>query len=107
MVRRNDDGSIAIKWVINPNGKTIQIEGTNRYYVFIPQNHVVMSWVQEQDVARLLSFRQKTCNCGGGMFKNAFEYANLIDVNVFTYNNRHGSLESNYVEVDQPVNTPK
>lgn len=99
MIQR-DDGRIAIKWVINSNGKTVQIDGTKIFYVFRPQNHVVMDWVDPEHVDRLLAVRQKTCNCANGTFKQAFEYANIIDVNVFMYNNRHGSLESNYREVE-------
>lgn len=99
MIQR-DDGKIAIKWTINPNGKTVQIDGTKLFYVFTPRNHVVMEWVSPEHVDRLLAVKQKTCNCANGTYKQAFEYANIIDVNVFLYNNRHGSLESNYREVE-------
>ena len=99
MIVRNSDGYIAIKWVINPNGKTAQIEGTDQYYMFRPQNHVVMEWVRPEHVSRLLAVRQKTCNCNNGTFKNAFEYANLIDVNVWTFNNRNTPDEADYKEV--------
>jgi len=102
MIQR-DDGMVAIKWVINPNGKTVKIDNTDIYYVFVPQNHVVLAWVNSEHVDRLLSVRQKTCNCAGGVFKQAFEYANMIDVNVFTYNNRHGDLTMNYREVDSGI----
>lgn len=99
MIQRND-GKIAIKWVINPNGKTVQIDGTDVYYVFQPKNHVVMEWVEPQYIDRLLSVRQKTCNCAGGTFKQAFEYANMIDVNVWTWNSRDMKVGSDYREVD-------
>ena len=101
MIQRND-GTIAIKWVINPNGKTVEIDGTNpkQYYVFVPKNHVVLAWVNPDHVQRLLAVRQKTCNCAGGITKQAFEYANMIDVNVFTYNNRDMKIDADYREVD-------
>lgn len=102
MIQRND-GTIAIKWVINPNGKTVQIDGTSQYYVFTPKNHVVLCWVLPQHVNRLLSVRQKTCNCNGGTFKQAFEYANMIDVNVWTYNNRDLGIDADYIEVPNGV----
>lgn len=98
MVKRND-GTIAVQWVINPNGKTVRIDGTDRYYVFVPKNHVVMAWVQEQDVARLLSFREKTCNCNNGTYKNAFQLAPMINVNVWNYNNRDMGVGADYTEV--------
>lgn len=95
----NDSGQIAIKWTINPNGKTVKIDGTDIYYAFQPKFHVVMEWVAPEHVERLLSVRQKTCNCNNGTFKQAFDYANLIDVNVWSFGDRHGSLQSNYREV--------
>lgn len=99
MIKRAD-GTVAVKWVINPNGKTVRIGDTNVYYVFKPQNHVVMAWVQESDVPGLLAVREKTCNCAGGIKKQAFELANIIDVNVFTFNNRNGGMESDYREIE-------
>jgi len=99
MIKRSD-GTVAVKWVINPNGKTVQIGGTKIFYVFRPQNHVVMSWVQPEHVDGLLNVREKTCNCAGGIKKQAFELANLIDVNVFIFNNRNGGLTSDYREVE-------
>lgn len=102
MIQRGD-GKVAIKWVINPNGKTVQIDGTDRYYVFKPQNHVVMEWVLPEDISRLLVVRQKTCNCAGGTFKQAFEYANMIDVNVWTWNSRDMGVGADYVEIPDGV----
>lgn len=98
MIQRND-GTIAVKWVINPNGKTVQIDGTDQYYVFTPKNHVVLAWVQPDHVDRLLTVRQKTCNCNNGTFRNAFELANLLDVNIWTWNSRDMGVESDYQEI--------
>lgn len=99
MVRRND-GTIALQWVINTNGKTVQIDGTNRYYVFVPKNNVVIAWVQEQDLPRLLAHREKSCNCNNGTFKNAFQLAPLINVNIWNYNNRDLKVDADYTEVN-------
>lgn len=99
MVKRND-GTIAVQWVINTNGKTVQIQSTDRYYVFTPKMNVVMAWVREEDVARLLTVKEKTCNCNNGTYKNAFQYASLVNVNLWMFGNREGSLESDYREID-------
>ncbi len=102
MVKRND-GTIAIQWVINTNGKTVRIGNTDRYYVFIPKNNVVMAWVQEQDIAQLLVHKEKTCNCNNGTFKNAFQLAPIINVNVWNYNNRDMGIDADYTEVPDGV----
>jgi len=96
----NNSGQVALKWVINPNGKTVRIGDTQKYYVFQPKLHVVMAWVDALDVDRLLAVREKTCNCNNGTFKNAFTFANLIDVNLWQTGDRHGSLLSDYQEVE-------
>ena len=101
----NSSGQRAIKWTINPNGKTVRIGDSQKYYVFTPAWHVVMAWVDEIDVPALLAKKEKTCNCNNGTFKNAFTYANLMDVNLHEFGDRHGSLQSNYREVDiEPTN---
>ena len=86
---RNDAGQVAMKWTINPNGKTVRIGNTEKYYVFIPKSHVVFAWVDEQDVENLLAVRQKSCNCNNGTYKQAFDLANQIDVNLANCGNRH------------------
>lgn len=99
----NSAKQVALKWTINPNGKTVKIDGSEKFYVFTPKSHVVMAWVDAQDVDRLLAVRQKTCNCNNGTFKNAFDYANLLDVNLWMFNDRNGSLLSDYREVDNGI----
>lgn len=96
----NSADQIALQWTINTNGKTVRIDGTGRYYVFVPRSQVVMCWINREDVPRLLSHREKTCNCGGGTFKNAFVPASLINVNIWSFGVREGSLQSDYREVD-------
>lgn len=99
MVQRSD-GTIALQWVINTNGKTVQIGGTGQYYVFTPKMNVVMAWVNPEHVSQLLSHREKTCNCNNGTYKNAFSIAPLVNVNLWSFGNREGSLQSDYREVD-------
>jgi hypothetical protein len=100
MIVRNDDGKVAVKWVINPNGKTVQMQGTKIFYVFKAQNHVVLDWIDPSHVSALLTIQEKTCNCGGGKKKQAFELANLLDVNIWMTNNRYGEENPNYREVE-------
>jgi len=95
----NNSNQVALKWVINPNGKTVRIGDTQKYYVFQPKLHIVMAWVDASDVDRLLAVHEKTCNCNNGTKKQAFQLANLLDVNLWEFGDRHGSLESNYREV--------
>ena len=73
---------------------------TDKYYVFVPKQNVVMAWVDEADVPAMLIKKEKTCNCNSGTYKNAFEYCSLVNVNLWMFNNREGSLQSDYREVD-------
>lgn len=86
---KNSNGQIAMKWVINPNGKTVKMDGTDQYYVFTPKYHVVMAWVNPEHVDRLLAVKEKTCNCNNGTYKNAFQLAHLLDVNLWSTGSRH------------------
>ena len=99
MVQRSS-GEIALQWTINTNGKTVRIDGTDIYYVFVPKMNVAIAWVQPEHVPQLLAHREKTCNCSGGTFRNAFSYASLINVNLWSFGVREGSLQSDYREVD-------
>jgi len=96
----NSQNQTALRWTINTNGKTVKIDGTDRYYVFQPKHNIVMAWINNEDVQRLLSVREKSCNCNNGTFKNAFEYCSLVNVNLWMFDNREGSLESDYREVE-------
>lgn len=99
MVKRSD-GRIALKWVLPRPAQTTKIDGTDRYYTFAPPRfNVWMEWVLPEDVDRLLAFKAKTCNCNNGTFRNAFEYANLLDVNLWENGDRYGKPENNYEEV--------
>lgn len=99
MVIRSN-GEVALQWMINPNGKTIQIAGSDQYYMFVPKNHVVMCWVKPEHLPALLAHKEKSCNCNNGTLKHAFAPATLINVNLWMFGNRDGSLESDYREVE-------
>lgn len=99
MVQRSD-GRIALQWTINTNGKTVRIGDSDIYYVFTPKANVVMEWIRPEHVPQLLAHRERSCKCAGGTYKNAFTYASLINTNLWSYNNREGSLQSDYREVD-------
>lgn len=86
---RNEAGQIAIKWVLNRPAKTIQIGGTDRYYVPRYEHNVAMYWVNEEDAPAILAKQEKHCNCANGIYKNAYVLANQIDVNLHTCGNRH------------------
>lgn len=86
---RNEQGQIAIKWTLNRPAKTIQMAGTKKYYVPTYAHHVAMYWVDEEDVPAILAKQEKHCNCGNGIYKNAYELANQIDVNLHKCGNRH------------------
>lgn len=86
---RNESGQVALKWTLNRVPKTIKIDGTDRYYVAVSKLNVHIYWVNEDDVERLLAYREKTCNCNNGTYVNALVYANEIDKNLHLCGNRH------------------
>lgn len=96
----NSKDQVALRWTINTNGKTVRIGDTTKYYVFTPKFNVVMAWVDREDVDRLLAVREKSCNCANGTYKLAFEPCSLVNVNLWMFGVREGSLESDYREVD-------
>lgn len=86
----NEAGQVALKWALERRtARTIRIDGTNRFYVPVYAHHVALIWVDEQDVDRLMSYRDKVCACKGGTYANAFALANQIDVNLHKCGSRH------------------
>ena len=86
---RSEAGQVAIKWIVNRPAKTIQIAGTTRYYVPVYKHNVPMFWVDEQDAEKILSIKEKSCNCNNGTYVHAFVLANQIDVNLHRCGQRH------------------
>lgn len=96
----NSKGQTALRWTINTNGKTVRMGASDKYYVFTPKHNVVMAWVDAEDVPALLVKKEKSCNCNSGTFKNAFEYNSLVNTNMWMFDNRDGSLSSDYKEIE-------
>lgn len=86
---RNDAGQVAIKWTLNRPAKTIQMAGTKTYYAPTYAHNVAMYWVNEEDAPSILTVKEKHCNCQNGIYKNAYELANQIDVNLHKCGQRH------------------
>lgn len=84
----NGNGTVAIKWVLPRMPKPTKVDDT--IYIFEPRMNVFMAWAKPEHVDRLLAFREKTCNCNNGTYRNAFMLANLLDVNLWVYGNREG-----------------
>lgn len=85
----NSAGQIAVKWILNRPAKVVKIDGTDRYYTPTYKQNVAMYWVNEEDLNRILSVREKTCNCNNGTWQNAFVLANQIDYNLHLCGQRH------------------
>lgn len=97
---KNDQGQIAVKWVLNRPAKTIKMAGSNQYYVFTSKFNIQMAWVNQSDLNGLLVYKEKTCPCNNGTYKNAFTLANLMDVNIWMTGDRHGNgMERTWTEV--------
>lgn len=76
----NDAGYVAIKWVLPRPAKPVIIDGEETVYLFTPKQNIWMAWVKPEHVDRLLVFKEKTCNCNNGVYKNAFMLCNQLDV---------------------------
>ena len=96
----NSKNQTALRWTINTNGKTVRMGSSDKYYVFTPKFNVVMAWVDDVDVPALLNKKEKSCSCANGTYKNAFEPCSLVNVNLWMFGDRHGSLASDYREVE-------
>lgn len=96
----NSQDQVALRWTINTNGKTVRIGDSPKYYVFSPKFNVVMAWVDREDVDRLLTVREKSCNCNNGTYKFAFEPCSLINVNLWMSGDRNGSPDADYQEIE-------
>lgn len=85
----NGAGQVAVKWILNRPAKTVKIDGTDRYYAPTYQQNVAMYWIDEQDLNKILSIKEKTCNCNNGTYNFAFVLANQIDINLHKCGQRH------------------
>lgn len=76
-------GHVAVQYIITENPKRVIIEESGHDYFFTSQNHVNMAWVHPEDLPKLLSAQEKSCNCNNGTYKNAFVLASLANVNIY------------------------
>lgn len=91
----NTEGKVAVKWAIERRPpKAVKIDGKDRYYIFVPKLNIFMAWVENEDVQRLLSIKEKSCNCNNGSYLPAFVCASLVDVNLWTFGEKYG-IENN------------
>lgn len=79
----NELGHVAVQYVITENSKRVIVEETGHDYFFTSQYHVNMAWVHPDDLPKLLSVKEKSCNCNNGTYKNAFVLASLVNVNIY------------------------
>jgi hypothetical protein len=86
----NEAGMVLMKWTLPRPPKLVTIDGTDRVYTFTYRLHVCASFIDPQDVDRLLTVKEKICNCNSGTYKIAFALANLLDYNLFVFGNREG-----------------
>ena len=96
----NTEGKIAIKWAIQQRmPKAVRIDETGEYFVFTSRQNVSMDWVNPEYVAKILSIKETAgCKCNKGNLQPAYTYASLIDVNLWTYNDRHTPEGAPYKE---------
>lgn len=85
----NGAGQIGVKWMPNRPARTVQISGTDRYYVAEYKYNVPFYWIDEQDLEKVLAVKEKTCNCNNGTYINAFQLINQIDFNLYTCGDRN------------------
>ena len=86
----NEAGMVLMKWTLPRPPKLVKIDGTDRVYTFTYNLNVCASFIDPQDVERLLKVQEKVCNCNHGTYKIAFALANQLDFNLFVYGNREG-----------------
>ncbi len=98
MIINKETKCVAIKWTLPRNPQIVKIDGTTRFYSFGSRLHIWMAWVNEDDVPKLLKTKAKVCNCQNGTYKIAFEYANLLDVQLFETGGRN-TLPGNLQEI--------
>ena len=83
----NEQGLVAMQYIITENPRRVLIERNGHDYFFSPSHHVNLTWVYPEDVPMLLTIQEKGCNCNNGAMKNAFILASLANVNIYTTGN--------------------
>ncbi len=100
MIKNIDSNQVAVKWILPRNPDIVRIGNTNKYYVFVPKLHIWMAWIDDENLSQVLSTKAKKCNCGNNKtYVPAFEYANLLDVQLWETGGRN-ELPSNLQEIN-------
>jgi len=76
------------------NGWNVSVDGT--VYIFTPRRNVSMAWVRREHLEKILSMGTRGC-CGGR--RKRFHLASLINVNLWTYGERHKPEDATYKEI--------
>ena len=71
----NTDGKVAVKYY-QPTPKRVVIGNT--VYDFVYRNYVSLAWINPEDVDKILSITNSSCNCSKGT--SIFRLANERDV---------------------------
>lgn len=75
------DGKVAVQHRTT-NPITVQIDGTERSYSFVPLHNVSLAWVEKQDLEKILSIQMKACECDGGRKTARFYLASETNVRI-------------------------
>ncbi len=86
----NEQGLVAMQYVITPNPKRVIMESTGHDYFFSPQHDVNLAWVHPSDIPMLLTIQEKGCNCNNSAMKQAFILASLANVHIYHTGNQQG-----------------
>lgn len=86
----NAEGKVLMKWTLPRPPKLVKIDGTDRTYTFTYKMNICAAFIDPLDVERMLTVREKVCNCNNGTYKFAFDFANHLDFNLFVFGNREG-----------------
>jgi len=95
---QNKNGLIAVQHY-NSNGWDVEVKRQNApsvFYNFRPSHNVSMTWVAKEDLDKILAIRTRAC-CGKDT--NRFHLATLINVNLWSYGERHKPEDATYKEI--------
>ena len=90
-VVRNKKGQVAL---CHYQPVSIVADVGAKKYNFEYRNHVVLAWVEQDDVSTVLSV-MRACSCNGGTRSPRFLYANQAQVNLWHTNDPRKDFESN------------
>lgn len=86
---KNDDGKVALRHHNSNPSRPIQVG--EKIYQASPQHNISLMWVEESHAEKIVNSpenKTKVCNCGGGISKPLFHYANELDVSLWLTGDR-------------------